>query len=148
MLAQVAVPTAERRLKIILFLLMLWDFGLAIYAIGFPHHLQAVGRFEPQSEPLWTRGVGVYWGFAGWMQLLGWRDPRRYLAAIQLAIMFRLSAAVIDTVEVTALLPGPWFWFHFLLVFFVVMNLIIAGTLAHLLRRLGLPWFEFRRPTP
>ncbi len=137
-------PRAERRLKIILFLLVLWDLGLAIYAIGFPHHLQATARFEPQTEPLWTRGVGVYWGFAAWMQLLGWRDPRRFLVAIQLAIVFRLSAAVIDTIEVTVLLPGPWFWFHFLLLFFVAMNLVIAGTLAHLLRRLGLPWIELR----
>lgn len=139
------VTSAEKWLRICLFVLVLWDVGLAIYAIGFPHHLQSTGGFEPQTEPLWTRGVGVYWGFAGWMQLLGWRDPRRYLVAIQLAIVFRLSAAVIDTVEVVALLPGPWFWFHYLLLFFVVMNLVIAWTLVYLLRRLGLPWIEFRR---
>jgi hypothetical protein len=141
----VTAERAERVLRWVLFLLVFWDVGLAIYAIGFPDHLQETGRFEPQTEPLWTRGVGVYWGFAGWMQLLGAANPRRYLVAVQLTIVFRSSAAVIDTFEALVLLPRPMFWFHGLLLFFVVMNVLIAGTTVALLRRMGLPWIELKR---
>ena len=139
---------AEKWLRKLLFMLVLWDFALAIYAIGFPHHVLALGRFEPQTEPLWTRGVGVYWGFAAWIQLLGWRSPRRYLVAVQLAIVFRLSAAVIDLIEIVWLLPRPAFYFHYLLGFFVVANLVIAFAEARLLRAMNLAWIEFARATP
>jgi hypothetical protein len=136
---------AEKALRLLLFALVLWDFGLAIFAIGFPHTVLELGRFEPQTEPMWTRGVGLYWGFAGWMQLLGWRSPRRYLSAVQLSIVFRASAAVIDLAEVLWLLPRPMFYFHYLLLFFVVANLVIAYVIARCLKNMGLPWIEFKK---
>ena len=138
---------AERWLRRLLLLLVLWDFGLAVGTIGFPDFVLRFGRFEPQTEPLWTRGVGMYWGFAGWMQLLAWRSPRRYLAAVQLAVVFRLSASVIDLIEVLWLLPHPYFYFHYLLLFFVVANLAIAGTIIGCLKAMGLPWIEFSPAT-
>lgn len=142
-MSQVTSDRAEKWLRWLLLLLVLWDFGLAIYAIGFPHHVLELGRFEPQTEPMWTRGVGLYWGFAGWIQLLAWRSPRRYLVAVQLAIVFRLSAAVIDLIEIVWLLPRPVFYFHYLLAFFVVANLVIAFAEARLLKAMNLKWIEF-----
>jgi hypothetical protein len=49
---------AERLLRGTLLLLVFWDAVLAVAAIGFPHQILELGRFEPQTEPLWTRGVG------------------------------------------------------------------------------------------
>lgn len=142
-MTQLTSDRAETWLRRLLFVLVLWDFGLAVYAIGFPHHVLELGRFEPQTEPMWTRGVGLYWAFAGWIQLLAWRSPRRYLLAVQLAILFRWSAAVIDLIEIVWLLPRPMFYFHYLLGFFVVANLAIAFAQARLLTAMNLRWIEF-----
>lgn len=136
---------AERWLRILLGLLVFWDVGLAIYAIGFPHHFENIIHFVPRPEPLFIRGVGVYWLFAGWMQLLGWRNPRQYLTAVQLTIIFRLSAAVIDSCEVIFLLPSPMYFLHYLFIFFIIINIIIAGATITFLRKMDLPWVEFKK---
>ncbi len=135
----------ERNLRVLLGMLVLWDLGLAIYAIGFAPQLHSFIRYPPQPEPLFTRGVGVYWLFAAYIQFLGFLNPRKFVVALQLAIIFRLSAAVIDTVEVAFLLPKPFYFFHHTLLFFVFMNLLIAILLSQLMKRLGLRRFDISR---
>ena len=135
---------AEKLLRWVVGLLIFWDFGLAIYAVGFPHHFQEWIRFPPQPEPLFVRGVGMYWLFASWFQFLGWRNPRKYLVAIQLATWFRISAACIDTVEIM-LVPKPWYFFHSMLLFFVVSNIVIAVVQASLLKKMGLKWIDWSK---
>ena len=132
---------AEKLLKLLLYGLVLWDFGLAVYAVGFAHHFQEWVRFVPQEEPLFVRGVGMYWLFAAWFQFLGARNPRKFVVAVQLATVFRISAACIDTAEVI-LIPKPWYFFHSMLVFFVVSNIVIAVMQAVLLKKMGLKWFD------
>ncbi|MBZ5510994.1 MAG: hypothetical protein LAN70_07460 [Acidobacteriia bacterium] len=129
-------------MKILLVILVLWDLGLSVCAIGFAPQLDAFIRFPPQPEPLFTRGVGVYWLFAAYIQLLGFLNPRKFVVALQLAIIFRLSAAVIDTVEVVFLLPRPFYFFHYTLLFFVCMNVLIAILLSHFMNRLQLRRFD------
>lgn len=135
------IPRARKQLRLLMVLLALWDLGIGIYAVGFPKHLQQVVCFAPRAEPLFIRGVGVYWLFAAYMQFLGFRDPTKYLVAVQLAVIFRLSAAVIDSVEIL-LLPRPFYLFHYLLMFFVLMNCLIAWLTAGLLRRMSLRWID------
>lgn len=132
--------SACRNLRFMLALLVLWDFGIGGYAVGFAEHMQQVIRFVPQPEPLFIRGVGVYWLFAAFFQYLGWRDPRKFLVAVQLSIVFRLSAAVIDCFEALVLLPKPFYFFHWTLLFFVVMNCLIAYLTARWLKGMGLNW--------
>ncbi len=141
----VRAAAAETWLKRLLGLMVLWDLGLAIYAVGFAHQFQEFVRFAPEPEPLFVRGTGMYWLFAAWFQLLGALNPRKFVVAIQLAIFFRLSAAVIDSCEVLFLLPRPWYFFHSMLTFFVAANLVIAFAEAKLLGRMGLKWFDVSR---
>ena len=132
--------TAQRNLRFMLGLLVLWDLGIGIYAVGFADHMQRVLMFAERAEPLFMRGVGVYWLFASFFQFLGWRNPRKFLLAVQLSIVFRLSAAVIDTIEALFLLPKPFYFFHWTLLFFVLMNLLIAYLTIRWLRKMELPW--------
>lgn len=134
--------TATRWLRILMGVLVLWDLGLGIWAVLFTGHFEELIRFDSRPEPLFVRGVGLYWLFAAYMQWLGFRDPIRFVTAVQLTIVFRLSAAVIDTAEAVFLLPRPLYFFHYLLLFFVAMNCLIAFATARLLREVGLPWIE------
>jgi hypothetical protein len=128
---------AEKLLKLLLGSLVFWDLGLGIYAVFFAKHFEAWVQFAPQYEPLFIRGVGMYWLFAAWFQFLGARDPRKYLVAVQLEIVFRSSAILIDTAEIV-LLQRPVYFFHYMLGFFVLMNFLIAVSTATLLKRMGL----------
>ena len=131
---------ARKRLRIILLLLALWDLGIGVYAVVFAGHFQQVVNFIPRPEPLFIRGVGMYWLFAAYVQFLGFKNPEKYLVAIQLSIIFRLSAAIIDLCVVSFLLGRPFYYFHYLLIFFVFMNCIIAYITARYLRRMNLNW--------
>ena len=133
---------ATRRLRYLLGALVLWDLGLGLYAVAFAGHFQDLIRFDCRPEPLFIRGVGVYWLFAAYFQLLGLRNPAKFVAAVQLSIVFRLSAAAIDGAEAIFLLPRPFYFFHYLLLFFVAMNCLIAFLTARLLRGMGLRWIE------
>ncbi len=135
---------AEKLLKLLLGTLVFWDLGLGIYAVVFAKHFEAFVQFAPQYEPLFIRGVGMYWLFAAWFQFLGSRNPRKYLVAVQLAIWFRTSAIFIDSAELY-LLQRPWYLFHSMLAFFVLMNFLIAVSAATLLKRMGLPWIDISR---
>lgn len=135
---------AERLLKLLLGTLIFWDLGLGLYAVVFAKHFESWVQFAPQYEPLFIRGVGMYWLFAAWFQFLGSRNPRKFVVAVQLATWFRASAICIDSAELY-LLQRPWYFFHSLLAFFVVMNLLIAVSQATLLKRMGLKWIDWSR---
>lgn len=131
---------ARKRLRVLLLLLVLWDLGIGMYAVFFAKTLQEFVLFTPQQEPLFIRGVGVYWLFAAYIQFLGFKDPEKYLLAVHLSIIFRLSAAVIDFAEAFFLMARPFYFFHYLLVFFVFMNCLIAYMTIHYLKQMGLKW--------
>lgn len=135
-------PVATKRLRFLLGVLVLWDLGLGLYAVLFAGHFQDLIRFDCRPEPLFIRGVGLYWLFAAYLQFLGFRDPIKFVTAVQLSIVFRLSAAAIDSAEAIFLLPRPFYFFHYLLLFFVAMNCLIALLTARMLRRMGLRWIE------
>ena len=132
----------RKRLRLLLLILVFWDLGIGIYAVFFAKHFQELILFTPRSEPLFMRGVGVYWLFAAYFQFLGFRNPEKYLVAVQLSIIFRLSAAIIDFIEVFFLLDSPFYFFHYLLIFFVVMNCLIAYVTVRFLKKLNLRWIE------
>jgi hypothetical protein len=134
--------TARAYLRTLLILLVFWDLGIGIYAVFFAKHMQHTVQFIPQVEPLFIRGVGVYWLFAAYFQFLGFRNPEKNLVAVQLSIIFRLSAALIDFCEVFFLLPKPFYFFHYLLIFFVFMNLVIAFLTSKFLKKMNLKWIE------
>ena len=133
---------ARKRLRLLLAVLFFWDIGIGVYAIFFAKHFQQFILFTPQYEPLFIRGVGVYWLFAAYIQFLGFKNPEKNIIAVQLSIVFRLSAAVIDFIEVFFLLGKPIYFFHYLLVFFVFMNCLIAYLTISCLRRMNLKWIE------
>ena len=133
---------ARKHLRMLLLMLVFWDLGIGVYAVLFAKHFQQVILFTPQSEPLFVRGVGVYWLFAAYFQFLGFKNPEKNLVAVQLSIVFRLSAAVIDFIEVFFLLDRPFYYFHYLLIFFVFMNCLIVYLTAHYLRKMELKWIE------
>lgn len=133
---------ARKRLRLLLAMLVLWDLGIGVYAVFCAKHFQQLILFTPQSEPLFIRGVGVYWLFAAYLQFLGFKNPEKNLLAIQLSIIFRLSAAVIDFIEVFFLLEHPFYFFHYLLIFFVFMNCLIVYLTVHYLRKMNLKWIE------
>lgn len=133
---------ARKRLRLLLLMLVLWDLGIGVYAVFWAKHLQQLILFTPQSEPLFIRGVGVYWLFAAYLQFLGFRNPEKNLVAVQLSIIFRLSASVIDFFEAFFLLKRPFYFFHYLLIFFVFMNFLIAYLTANFLRKMKLKWIE------
>ena len=72
-----------------------------------------------------------------WLQKSG-----KNVVAVQLFIIFRLSAAVIDFTKAFFLLERPFYFFHNLLMFFVLMNCLIAYLTARWLRRMDLKWIE------
>lgn len=133
---------ARRYLRLLLGILVLWDIGIGLYAVLFAKHLQQLILFTPQNEPLFIRGVGVYWLFAGYIQFLGLIKPEKNILAVQLSIVFRLSAAMIDFIEAFFLLKQPFYFFHYLLIFFVFMNCLIAYLTAYFLRKMKLKWIE------
>ncbi len=133
---------ARKRLRLLLGALVVWDLAIGLYAVFFAGHFQELVRFVPQPEPLFVRGVGVYWLFAAYFQFLGARNPERFVTAVQLSIVFRLSAALFDSAEALVLLGQPWYFFHYLLLFFVVMNCVIAFITARLLKQMELKWIE------
>jgi hypothetical protein len=135
---------AEKLLKLLMGTLIFWDFGLGVYAVFFAKNFETWIRFTPQYEPLFIRGVGMYWLFAAWFQFLGSRNPRKYLVAVQLAIFFRTSAIFIDSAEIY-LLQRPWYFFHSMLAFFILMNFLIAVSEATLLKRMGLKWIDWSK---
>lgn len=133
---------ARKHLRLLLAMLVLWDLGIGVYAVFLAKHFQDFILFTPRSEPLFIRGVGIYWLFAAYLQFLGFKNPEKNLVAVQLSIIFRLSAAVIDFTEAFFLLERPFYFFHYLLMFFVFMNCLIAYLTAHYLRRMNLKWIE------
>ncbi len=133
---------ASKYLRLLLIILVLWDLGIGVYAVFFAKHFQEVILFTPQNEPLFIRGVGVYWLFAAYIQFLGFKNPEKNIIAVQLSIIFRLSAAVIDFAEAFFLLAPPFYFFHYLLIFFVFMNCLIAYLTALCLSMMNLKWFE------
>lgn len=134
--------TARKRLRWLLGLLVAWDLILGLYAVFFAGHFQELVRFVPRPEPLFIRGVGLYWLFAAYFQFLGARDPVRFVTAVQLSIVFRVSAGLLDSVEALVLLGQPWYFFHYLLLFFVVMNFAIAYATGRWLQGMGLKWID------
>ena len=134
--------TARKYLRLLLGALVLWDLGIGVYAVIWAKHFQELVLFAPRAEPLFIRGVGVYWLFAAYLQFLGFRNPEKNVVAVQLSIIFRLSAAVIDFIEAFFLLERPFYFFHYLLMFFVLMNCLIAWLTARCLKRMDLKWIE------
>ena len=130
-----AKEKARKYLRLLLAIMVLWD-------IFFAKHFQQVILFTPQNEPLFIRGVGIYWIFAAYIQFLGFKNPERNILAVQLSIVFRLSAAVIDFIEAFFLLEQPFYFFHYLLIFFVFMNCLIAYLTARCLGKMQLKWIE------
>lgn len=133
---------ARKYLRLLLAVLVFWDLGIGVYAIFFAKHFQQFILFTPQNEPLFIRGVGVYWLFAAYLQFLGFKNPEKNIVAVQLSIVFRLSAAMIDFIEAFFLLGRPIYFFHYLLTFFVFMNCLIAYLTIVYLRRINLKWIE------
>jgi hypothetical protein len=133
---------AERFLRLLLAVLVVWDVGIGLFTMVFPHQVHALIRFPAEPEPLFTRGVGLYWLFAAYIQFLGLLNPRKFVVAVQLEIMFRLSAAAIDVAEVALLLPRPIYFLHYTLLFFAFMDLLIGFTVARLMQRMGLRWMD------
>lgn len=133
---------ARKWLRTLLLLLVIWDLAIGLYAVFFAGHMQTVIRFAPRPEPLFIRGVGVYWLFAAYFQYLGYRDPEKNLVALHLSVVFRLSAAAIDFAEVFFLLGRPFYSFHYLLLFFVVMNCLIASAIIRFTKKMNLKLWE------
>jgi hypothetical protein len=132
----------RKRLRILMALMVIWDLVIGVYAVFWGKHMQSLLGLDSGIEPMFLRGVGVYWLFASYMQFLGCRNPEKFLVAIQLSIIFRLSAALFDSIEVLFLLPKPFTWVHYLLGAFVVCNIIIACITIHFLKRMNLKWIE------
>jgi hypothetical protein len=68
---------ARKHLRLLLLMMVLWDLGIGVYAVFFAKHFQQVILFTPQSEPLFVRGVGVYWLFAAYIQFLGFKKIQK-----------------------------------------------------------------------
>ena len=135
---------AERRLKLLLGLLMFWDTGLGLIALFAPHGFETWVNLTPQDEPMFRRVTGVYLCFGGFYQFLGWRNPRKYVLAVQLIILFRITGAMIEATEASLIRPFGLIP-HALLVFVTVGDLVFAWIKARYLRLMGLPWFDISR---
>jgi hypothetical protein len=49
---------ARKRLRL---LLALWDLGIGVYAVFWAKDFQQIFLFAPRIEPLFIRGVRLYW---------------------------------------------------------------------------------------
>jgi len=132
---------ARKHLRLLLGFLVLWDLILGTWAIFFAGNFQEFAGFTQREEPLFVRGVGLYWLFAAYIQYLGFKNPEKNLLAVQLSIVFRLSAALVDIVEAGILLR-PMYFFNYLLFFFVFMNCLIAYFTASFLKKMNLKWID------
>lgn len=130
--------TALRRFRILFILLIIWDLAIGVYALFFAGSVQQLVKFVPQSEPLFVRGVGEYWIFASYFQYLGYKDPQKNMVAIHLSVVYRLMAGVVDFVVAFFLLPTPIYFFHYVLVFFGIMDCLIAYLTVHYTKKMGL----------
>lgn len=135
---------AEKRLRFLLGVLQFWDLGLGLIALFAPHGFEAWIGLTPQDEPMFRRVTGVYLCFGAFYQFLGWRNPRKYLLAVQLIILFRITGAGIELVSAglirpVALIP------HALLIGVAVGDLILAAIKARYLKLMGLRWFDISR---
>lgn len=147
-------PAATKWLRAILLFLVVFDLTLAVAALLFPRWVLALGKLNSDAvrgamyrggpiEPIFLRGVGVLWLLAAYVQYLAWKAPERNLAAVNIAIVFRLAGATFELVEVLFLLPAVQFGDSLIFVtlgIFAAGDYLLVGAMALLLRRLRLAW--------
>lgn len=87
----------------------------------------AVGHWLPQPAVLWAGGVAVLAVLALWT----WREPRRFVAAVLLYLVFAAIAIAslrIDPVHAHPDTIGPrYFFFPYLLLFWALVQLLVAA---------------------
>jgi hypothetical protein len=126
-------------LKRILLFLVFFDLGLGIWAIGFPSSVLKAGNLPIPPEPIFVRGVGVFWLLVAYIQFLAWKDPIKRLLALHIAIIFRIAGATFEAIEGIFLLR-PFSQIHFILGIFVVGDVALVIAMIWLLKKLGLCW--------
>lgn len=148
---------ALKLLRWILFGLVLFDLAIALPALCFPGWVISLGHLSDPStpgapyrtgaiEPLFLRGVGVLWLLAAYVQLMAWRDPVERIWAVNIAIVFRFTGGTFELLEILWLLPRVGFDYSLaygVLVFFVVGDYALVGTMVWLLHRAGLRWWRW-----
>jgi hypothetical protein len=140
---QRAVPDGAERwlaaLRWMLLALALWDAVLGSHALANP---TAVGPYPAlEKDQLYVRIVGLFWLFMAYVQLAGWRDPLRNLAAVQIAVSLRLPTGLLNLAELLVLYPGPFNVARLGILLFAAGDLAVWGLGAYALRRLGRPWW-------
>ena len=73
---------ARKYLRLLLGALVLWDLGIGVYAVFLAKYFQEFILFAPRVEPLFIRGVGMYWLFAAYLQFLGFRNTGKNVVAV------------------------------------------------------------------
>jgi hypothetical protein len=126
----------KRLLRVLLFILFLWDLLLGTATIIGASYIQKFLRLAIEKEPIFTRGVGLFWLFASYIYYLGYKDPIKNVIAVKLTIVFRILAGLFDLVESLFLLPKPFYFLHYILFVFVICNFLIAGITIYFLKKL------------
>lgn len=132
---------ARKRLRIILSLLFLSELPVSLYLLFFPYHFQNIFNFPAGSEPFFIREVGNFLIFATYMQYIAYRNPEKNLLAVQLTIILRLLAGMLEFVEINFILTS-YNMFSFALLFFCVTNFLFAFLIIRYLKQINLKWIE------
>ena len=109
--------SARKKLRILLALLFLSELPVAVYLLFFPYHFQSIFKLPSGPEPFFVREVGNFLIFAAYFQYIAFRNPEKNLQAVQLTIVLRLLAGMLELWEITMLL-STHDMFYFALLFF------------------------------
>ena len=134
--------SARRKLRILLALLFISELPVAMYLLFFPYHFQSVFNLPSGPEPFFVREVGNFLIFAAYFQYIAFRNPEKNLQAVQLTIVLRLLAGMLELWEITMLL-STHDMFYFALLFFCVTNFLFAGLIGRYLKQMNLKWIDF-----
>lgn len=139
--------TIEKILKLLLLALGLFEFCVATWMVFFPHHYKIVFQVAPETDPYYIRQTGWFLYFFVYFIFLGRHDLYKNLVAIQLVIIFRGTQSLFEAYHVLFLLKKSGLFFYCMIVF-CAANILITAALIVLVKKLGLPWIDWKRKSP
>lgn len=135
---------ARKRLRIALAILFIQEFPFAIYLLFFPYHFQEIINFSEVPIPFFIREVGNFLVFTSYFQIIAFLNPEKNLVAVQLTIVFRVIAGMLELWHVLFILKS-YNLFYYSLLFFFVTNFLFAYLIIHYLKKMSLKWIDLSK---
>lgn len=136
--------SAEKLLRWLLLALGVFEFATASLMVLLTDSYRRLFGVPPEVNSYYIRQIGWFLYFFVYFILLGWKDVRKNLVAVQLVIVFRGIQSLFEATHVLFLIDSRDL-FYFSMAVFAFLNAAVTGILIYLLKRMGLRWIDWRR---